>query len=131
MTNWEVSIKKLTQTKQNIYSLKINKKKLQTFDSIHFKGFNWSPSNCECECDKSCDVGKYLDYKNSRKRLVDILVEECSKNINEKKLHSNEMIYSSTLNDYEKIRSFSTVYIVLFVICFIKKYKHKHFKYKY
>ena len=74
MTNWEVSIKKLTQTKQNIYSLKINLKKLQTFDSIHFKGFNWSPSNCECECDKSCDVGKYLDYKNCRKRLVDILV---------------------------------------------------------
>ena len=111
--------------------MKINLKKLQTFDSIHFKGFNWSPSNCECECDKSCDVGKYLDYKNRRKRLVDILVEECSKNINEKKLHSNEMIYSSTLNDYEKICSFSTVYIVLFVICFIKKYKHKLFKYKY
>ena len=95
------------------------------------KGFKLNLSNCECECDKSCDVGKYLDYKNSRKRLVDILVEECSKNINEKKLHSNEMIYSSTLNNYEKIRSFSTVYIVLFVICFIKKYKHKHFKYKY
>ena len=26
------------------------------------KGFTWNPSNCECECDKSCDVGKYLDY---------------------------------------------------------------------
>ena len=28
------------------------------------KGFIWNPSNCECECDKLCDVGKYLDYKN-------------------------------------------------------------------
>ena len=28
------------------------------------KGFIWNPSNCECECDKSCDIGEYLDYKN-------------------------------------------------------------------
>ena len=26
------------------------------------KGSTWNPSNCECECDKSCDVGEYLDY---------------------------------------------------------------------
>ena len=37
------------------------------------KGFDWNPSNCACECDKLCDVGEYLDYKNSksRKKLVD------------------------------------------------------------
>ena len=29
------------------------------------KGFIWSPSNCECECDISGDVGEYLDYSNS------------------------------------------------------------------
>ena len=28
------------------------------------KGFIWNSSNCECECDKSCDIGEYLDYKN-------------------------------------------------------------------
>ena len=28
------------------------------------KGFIWNLSNCECECDKSCDIGEYLDYKN-------------------------------------------------------------------
>ena len=22
------------------------------------KGFIWNPNNCECECDKSCDVGE-------------------------------------------------------------------------
>ena len=56
-------------------------------------------SNCEYECDKSCDVGEYLDYANCkcRKRLIDKLVEECSENIDEKELHSNE------INDYEKI----------------------------
>ena len=26
------------------------------------KGFIWNPSTCELECDKSCDVGEYLDY---------------------------------------------------------------------
>ena len=40
----------------------------------------WNPSNCECECDKSCDVGEYLDYENCkcRKKLVNKLVEKCS-----------------------------------------------------
>ena len=47
------------------------------------KGFIWNPSNCECECDKSCDVGEYLDYSNCkcRKKLVDKLVEECTKKL--------------------------------------------------
>ena len=33
---------------------------------------------CECECDKSCNMGQYLDYKNCkcRKKLIDQLVEE-------------------------------------------------------
>ena len=44
------------------------------------------PSNCECECDKSCDVGEFLDYENCicRKRLVDKLVGEYNENIEEK-----------------------------------------------
>ena len=30
------------------------------------EGFIWNPSDCDCECDKSCDVGQYLDYKNCK-----------------------------------------------------------------
>ena len=63
------------------------------------KGFIWNPSNCECECYKSCDVGEYLDSENwkGRKKLVDKVVEECTENIDEKeiylaKLHSEEII---------------------------------------
>ena len=43
------------------------------------EGFIWNPSNCDSECDKSCDIEQYLDYKNCkcRKRIVDKLVEEC------------------------------------------------------
>ena len=90
------------------------------------KGFNWNPSNCECACDKSCDVEEYLDYKNCQciKGLLDKLVEECSADIYEKKLHSmefhsNNMVSNSTLNDNNKICRSCTVYIVLFVILFI------------
>ena len=68
------------------------------------------------ECDKSCDVGEYLDYKNCkcRKGLIDKLVEECSEDINE-----NGLIYNMTLNSYEKVCNSCTIYILLLVISFI------------
>ena len=95
------------------------------------KGFIWNPSICECECDKSCDVGEYLDYKNCRcrKRIIDKLVEECSENMN-----GNEMLYNEILdvislntirlnviplNVYKKVCNSGTIYIVLFAIFFI------------
>ena len=69
------------------------------------KIFIWNSINCECECNNSCDGGEYLDYANCkcRKRLINQLVEECSENIYEKELHSNEM------NEYEKIYSSCSV----------------------
>ena len=44
--------------------------------------------SCECECDKSCDVGESLDYENCkcRKKLVDKLVYECTETGEEVKL---------------------------------------------
>ena len=59
------------------------------------KGFIWNPSNSDCECDKSCDIGEYLDYKNCKctKKIIDKLTEECSENIN-----GNEMLYNETLD---------------------------------
>ena len=85
------------------------------------KGFIWNPSNCECECDKLCDVGEYLDYKKCkcRKRLIDKLVAKYIENTD-----GNEMIYNSTLNEiplnyYKKICNFCTVYIVLLAIFLI------------
>ena len=52
------------------------------------KGFIWNPSNCECECEKSCKIDEYLDYSNCkcRKKLADLLVDECTQNIEETKL---------------------------------------------
>ena len=74
------------------------------------KDFIWNPSNCKC--DKSCDIGEYLDYKNCtcKKRLVDKLVDECNKTIAEE-----VEIVSESKNKCNSC----TVYIVLFSIVFI------------
>ena len=67
---------------------------------------------CECECDKSCDIGEYLDYSNCkcRKKLVDKLVEECTENIEETRLVEK----TATKNKC----SSCIVYIVLFSLSF-------------
>ena len=81
------------------------------------KGFFWNPSNCECECDKLCGIGEYLDYKNCvcRNSIVDKLVEECTKFVDEKK------IYNETLNTISSSDCVScTPYIVLFAGFLVK-----------
>ena len=77
------------------------------------KGCVLNPSNCACECDKPCNIGEYLDYSNCncRKKLVDQLVEECAKNINETKL------IKVTIENENKDSCHSyVVYKVLFII---------------
>ena len=52
------------------------------------KGFIWNPSNCECECDKFCGIGEYLENKNCkcRKKFVESIIDECTETIEEVKL---------------------------------------------
>ena len=80
------------------------------------KGFIWNPSNCECECDKACDVGEYLNYDNCkcRKKIVDKLVDECTESVEELKLA--KITLAENENSYKC--SFCTVYTVLLWICF-------------
>ena len=91
------------------------------------KGFIWTPTNCECECDKSRDIGEYVDYENCKckKRLVDKLVEECTETVEEVKrakitsmeLHSTEL-HSTNLhpakNEDKHKYSSCTLFIVYF-----------------
>ena len=81
------------------------------------KGFIWNPSNCECECDKACDVGEYLDYENCkcRKKLVDKLVNEFAETVEEVKLA--KITLAENENSYKC--SSCTVYIVLMIVVFI------------
>ena len=80
------------------------------------KGYVWNPSNWECECDKSCNIGEYLDYSSykCRKKLIDPLSEECTENIDETKL------VNITVENKNNSRCTSyLVYKVLFFIFFI------------
>ena len=79
------------------------------------KGFIWNPCNCECKCDKSCNIGEYLDYSNCkcRKKLVDLLVEECTENIEETKL------VKKTLDENKDRCNSYTIYMALFWTFFI------------
>ena len=80
------------------------------------KGFIWNPSNCECECDKACDVGEYLDYGNCkcRKKLVAPLIDECTETVEEVKLA--KITLAENENSYKCTPC--TVYIVLMIVVF-------------
>ena len=80
------------------------------------KGFIWNESNCECECDKSCDVGEYLNYENCRcrKKIVDKLVEVCTETVDKVKL--SKITSAEDENKHEC--SSCILYIVLFWIIF-------------
>ena len=98
---------------------------------MYDKGFIWNPSNGECECDKSCYIGEYLDYKNCkcRKRIIDKLVQECSENIYENEtldvipLNAVPLnaipLNAIPLNVYKRVCNSCMVYIVLFVVFLI------------
>ena len=57
-----------------------------------------------CECDKSCNVGEYVDYMNCkcRKRLIDNLVEKYNEDIDGNEVAAKTAVtYNVTLNDFE------------------------------
>ena len=74
------------------------------------RGCIWNPSTCECECDKICGIGEYLDYKNCvcRKSIINKLVEECVSAVDGNKMYNSDKIY-------DDCPSF-TFYAVLFII---------------
>ena len=100
------------------------------------KGFILNPSNCECECDKPCDVGEYFNYaRKCRKRLVDKLVEECTENFEESKIAKITSIELHSTEDENKCKSSCTIHVVLieiFTICIgIDTYYYKYMNHWY
>ena len=79
-------------------------------------GFIWNPSTYGCVCDKSCDIGEYLDYVNCKckKPLINKLVEKYDKDND-----GNGKIYNATLYDYRRVCKSCTLYVVLLIMAFI------------
>ena len=77
------------------------------------KEFIWNPSNCQCECGKSCGIGLYLDYKSCvcRNSLVYKLVEKCTNVIDGDKIY-NETLNVTLSNDCASC----TLYVILFAV---------------
>ena len=82
---------------------------------VRDKGFIWNSCNCECECNRPCNIGQYLDYSDCKckKKLIDPLIEECPNDNDETKLVTiaiaeNENSYFNSCK----------VYIVLMTIVF-------------
>ena len=77
------------------------------------KGCICNPSNCACECDKSCGIGQYLDYKSCvcRNNFVDKLVEECT-SVNDGDKIYNKTLTATSSNDCASC----TPYVVLFAM---------------
>ena len=86
------------------------------------KGFIRNPSNCECECYKSCDFSEYLDYKNCKckKRLVDKLAEECTENIEETrlkmKINISAVLARCTLFDFQYFLQLTLELVAIFFV---------------
>ena len=80
------------------------------------KAFICIPSNCDCEYDKACDVGKHLDYENCkcRRKLVGKLVDECTETVEEVKIA--KITLAKNENKYKC--SSCTLHIVLMIIFF-------------
>ena len=81
------------------------------------KEFIWNPSNCNCKCNKSCNIAEYLDYKNCkcRKNAAYSLVEKCEENIDKKEtlLIKEYKILNTSSSD------FCRPYVVLFIVFLI------------
>ena len=77
------------------------------------------PSNCECECDNSCDICEYLDYENCkyRKKLVEQLVGECAEYIDSVSYAGSNSIECYSRENIHKCSSW-ILYIVLISIIF-------------
>ena len=97
-------------------SIKVNKCSGSCIDKgACDKGFIWNPGNCECECDKSCNVGECLDYSDCKckKKLANRLIDECIETIEETKIVN---ITVGNKNYYECTSCI--VYIVLMIVAF-------------
>ena len=76
------------------------------------KEFIFNPSNCKCQCDKSCNTSQYFDYSDCkcRKKLVELLIEDCTESIDETKLVN---ITITKNNDETKLLNITITKIIM------------------
>ena len=86
------------------------------------KGYTWNPSICECQCDKWCKPGQYLDHKNCvcKNKLIGRVIEECTSVINETMINNKNDITNN--NTYLILLIVFLIGFIVFLIGFIYYY---------
>ena len=71
--------------------------------------------SCQCECDKSCDVGESLDYENCKCRKK--LVEECTEIVEEVKLAKITLAENENKYKFSSCALYIVLIVAVFTIC--------------
>ena len=84
------------------------------------KGYMWNLSTCECQCDKWCKHGQYLDHKNCvcKNKLIGRVTEECTSVFNETMINNNNKD-NITNNTYSILFIVFLIGFIVFLIGFI------------
>ena len=87
----------------------------------------WNPSTCQCQCDKWCKQGQYLDHKNCvcKNKLIGRIIEECTSVINETMINEKNNITNN--NTYLILFIVSLIGSIVFLIGFIYYCRHSNF----
>ena len=78
----------------------------------------WNPSTCECQCDKWCKLGQYLDHKNCvcKNKLVGRIIGKCTSVINKTMMNNVDNKDNNTITNIF-IGLFSVLLFVE-IVCF-------------
>ena len=76
-------------------------------------------NTCECQCDKWCKQGHYVDHKNCvcKNKLIGRVIEECTSVINETMINNNKD--NVTNNTYLILFLVFLIGFIVFLIGFI------------
>ena len=80
----------------------------------------WNPSTWSCECDRYCETGQYLDYKNCvcRKKIIDDLIEQCT-SIVDMDIKNNTLSKKSVELSSNIYFALFIIFLVLFIVFFL------------
>ena len=90
----------------------------------------WNPSTCECQYDKWCKQGQYLDHKNCicKNKLIGRVIEECASVINETMINNKDNITNNNNNNtYLILFIVFLIGFIVFLIGFIYYYRRSSF----
>ena len=89
--------------------------------------YTWNPSTCECQCDKWCKPGQYLDHKSCicKNKLIGRVIEKCTSVINETMINNKDNI--TTNNTYLILFIIFLIGFIVFLIGFIYYCRRSNF----